>query len=194
MASPVGCVLVPFRELTPAQKTEAAALIRAAVPIYYRTLEDGEADRLIASEFDSPDGEMGNGYAALLEGQAVGIVCVYPLEELQERQFNSFQFLVRQLRPALAAAFIANAREIRAGLPPIEGEGEYLAFIAVANSVRGTGLADELLQEAVRRVKERPLHLTVRLDNVRALGFYRRHRFETVGQGAAFAHLRWLSD
>lgn len=194
MAPSKPIAIVPLRELTSEQRGAAAALVRAAVPIYFAPLDNDEADRIIAAEIDDPRTELECGQAAILDGEVAGIVCVYPTEELPERQFNSFQHAIRALSPASVPAFVANLREIREGLPAIEGDGVYLAFIAAAEEMRGSGLSVTLMEHAVRSAGPRPLFLMVHLDNQRARSFYRKQNFEDVAEGHAFALLRRPAD
>lgn len=190
MTSGCSFELVRFRDLPHTQRVEAAALVRAAVPVYYAPLDPLEADQIIAGEFTEPRTELEPGVAAMANGQVAGIICVYPLEDLEERQFNSFQHVLKSLSSDKVQPFMANLRQIRAELPAIPNEGVYLAFIAANENMRGTGLGDVLMDTAVRSADGRPLFLTVRLDNERALNFYRKHRFETVAEGVSFALLR----
>lgn len=186
--------IVPLRDLTSVQRPAAAALIRAAVPIYFAPLDTGEADRIITAEIDEPRTELEFGRAAIVDGQVAGIVCVYPIEELEERQFNSFQHAIRSLPAASVPAFVTNVRAIREGLPTIEGDGVYLAFIAAAPEMRGSGLGATLMKDALHSAGSRPLFLTVHLENQRARSFYRKQKFQHVSEGHSFALLRRSVD
>jgi putative acetyltransferase len=58
----------------------------------------------------------------------------------------------------------------------------YLDQIVVATDCQGRGIADMLVAEA-RRLSPAGLHLHVNQDNARAVRFYQKHGFLTVGEG-----------
>jgi putative acetyltransferase len=72
----------------------------------------------------------------------------------------------------------------------------YLDQIVVATDCQGLGIADMLLAEA-RRLSPAGLHLHVNQDNARAIRFYQKHGFATVGDGvnprsgAPIFHMSW---
>jgi putative acetyltransferase len=74
----------------------------------------------------------------------------------------------------------------------------YLDQIVVATADQGRGVADILLAEA-RRVSPAALDLHVNQDNARAVRFYQKHGFVTVGEdvnprsGAPIYRMRWES-
>jgi putative acetyltransferase len=74
----------------------------------------------------------------------------------------------------------------------------YLDQIVVAVADQGRGVADMLLAQA-RRLSPRGLDLHVNQDNARAIRFYQKHGFVTVGEdvnprsGAPIYRMRWES-
>ena len=78
----------------------------------------------------------------------------------------------------------------------VNPETGYVDQIVVGIEVQGFGAADVLLAEA-RRLSPAGLDLHVNRDNARALGFYQKHGFKTVGEdvnprsGAAVYKLSW---
>jgi len=74
----------------------------------------------------------------------------------------------------------------------------YLDQIVVATADQGHGIADILLAEA-RRISPAALDLHVNQDNARAIRFYEKHGFVTVGEdvnprsGAPIYRMRWQS-
>ena len=181
--------LTPVQGLTQELQQEAARLVRLAVPPYYQSLSFEAAEELIAAEFATPGTELEHCLAAVDGGRVLGILCTYPMQDMAERQYNSFQFVGRTLERADFAAFAANLRLLRSDFPEIDGEGEYLAFISVAEDVRGSGLANVLLDRAISHAALDPLFLTVRRDNERARAFYCKHGFEQVAAGTDYAFL-----
>jgi ribosomal protein S18 acetylase RimI-like enzyme len=112
------------------------------------------------------------------------------MDELAERQYRSVQLVARTLPRDEYARFAANLRDLRSGLPQIQGDGTYLAFIAVGTSEQGSGLAHKLMAEAIEAAGRKPLLLTVRNNNERARAFYTRHRFHLAAEGRDFSLLR----
>ncbi len=73
------------------------------------------------------------------------------------------------------------------GAPPVgfvtvDPRRGYLDQLAVAPAHRGSGVAD-LLMGAAKHLSPSVLELQVNRDNLRALGFYRRHGFRTIATG-----------
>lgn len=60
----------------------------------------------------------------------------------------------------------------------------YIDQLAVAPCAKGKGVASRLLAEA-RRLSPEGLRLDVNIDNPRAVRFYERENFVTVGEGLA---------
>jgi hypothetical protein len=179
----------PARELNGKQAIEAARLVRSALPGYYEAMGAENADLVIMSDFESSGAELEGCQAAVVNGSVKGILCTYPMAELEERQYRSVQLVARSLSAGDYRRFAANLRTLRSGLPTIAGEGTYLAFIAVDDSAKGSGLADQLMHEAVASAGSAPLLLTVRNDNRRARAFYERHGFESAEEGNQFSLL-----
>lgn len=180
----------PIRDLPPGARLQAARLVQSALPAYYKPLDPARADALVCAEF-AADGTELEHCDAILEGDDVrGIICTYGMEELAERQYNSFQAVARILRRDEFALFADNLRQLRADLPEIHGHGKYLAFIAVDPRDRGSGLADSLMGRAIETAAAEPLYLTVRNDNDRARAFYNRHDFALAAKGPGFSLLQ----
>jgi ribosomal protein S18 acetylase RimI-like enzyme len=112
------------------------------------------------------------------------------MDQLAERQYRSVQLVARTLPRDEYARFAVNLRDLRSGLPPIEGDGTYLAYIAVDPSKQGSGLAHKLMAEATAAAGRKPLLLTVRNNNSRARAFYTRHGFHLSVEGRDFSLLQ----
>ena len=69
-----------------------------------------------------------------------------------------------------------------AGFVAIDPESRWLDQIAVAPAHAGRGLAADLMTVA-EQIAGDSIRLDVNVDNPRALGFYRKRGFRTVGEG-----------
>jgi putative acetyltransferase len=82
------------------------------------------------------------------------------------------------------------------GVLVVNPQTGYLDQLVVATADQGRGIAGALLAQA-RRLSPQKLDLHVNLDNARAIGFYRKHGFVTVGEdvnprsGAPIYRMRW---
>jgi ribosomal protein S18 acetylase RimI-like enzyme len=182
-------VMRPTRELDHKQAIDAARLVRSALPGYFEAMGAENADSVIMSDFESSGTELQGCQAAVVDGSVAGILCTYPMAELAERQYRSVQLVARSLGADDYLRFAASLRTLRSGLPTIAGEGIYLAFIAVDDSAKGSGLANQIMREAVLAAGSAPLLLTVKNDNRRARTFYERHGFELAEEGNQFSLL-----
>jgi ribosomal protein S18 acetylase RimI-like enzyme len=153
-------------------------------------MEPAGAGIVVCRDFGEGGTELEPCLAATKGVEVRGILCTYPMDELAERQYRSVQLVARTLPRDEYARFAANLRDLRSGLPQIEGDGTYLAFIAVGTSEQGSGLAHKLMAEAIEAAGRKPLLLTVRNNNERARAFYTRHRFHLAAEGRDFSLLR----
>jgi putative acetyltransferase len=82
------------------------------------------------------------------------------------------------------------------GFVTVDPRTGYLDQIVVAPEAWGSDVAARLMAEA-RRIAPQGLDLKVNADNVRAIGFYRKHGFVDVGEavnelsGAPIRLMRW---
>ncbi|UUR06944.1 GNAT family N-acetyltransferase [Sphingomonas glaciei] len=176
--------------MTPGARLKAARLIQSALPGYYEAMGLEGADAVVTSEFGASGCELENCDAFIDAGAVLGVLCTYPMTELAERQYRSVQLVARTLSGDQYRSFAANLRDLRSGLPAVEGDGTYLAFIAVAAEAKGSGLANRVMNTAISSAGEGPLLLTVRNDNARAQAFYARHGFAVAAKGERFSLLR----
>ncbi len=75
-----------------------------------------------------------------------------------------------------------NVQDSIIGFVTVDPSTAYLDQLAVAPSVKGTGTALLLLNEA-RRLSPQGVILDVNQDNARALAFYEREGFERIAEG-----------
>lgn len=183
-------VMRPTRELDREEAAKAAQLVQSALPSYFGSMGSENAGSVITSDFNSNGTELEDCQAALAGGSVAGILCTYPMAELEERQYRSVQLVARTLAADDYRRFADNLRTLRSGLPTIAGDGTYLAFIAVDESAKGSGLANHLMQQAIATAGQAPLLLTVKNNNPRARSFYKRHGFAVADEGSQFSLLQ----
>jgi putative acetyltransferase len=108
-------------------------------------------------------------------------------EEMPAIDFSARKSWLCGHLPSLEAAgsvticgFDAEGRLV--GFVTVDPATGYLDQIAIASHAKGSGAAAALLSEA-RRISPHPVFLDVNQDNSRALHFYARQGFESVGAG-----------
>jgi putative acetyltransferase len=77
---------------------------------------------------------------------------------------------------ALSSIVVAERAGALIGFVTINGDSGYLDQLVVAPETWGSGVADELMQEAFR-LSPRGIDLHVNTDNARAIRFYEKHGF-----------------
>jgi putative acetyltransferase len=98
-----------------------------------------------------------------------------------------------------AAIVVAEAGGALVGFVTVDAATGYLDQIVVAPEAWGTGVAEMLLVEA-KRLSPARLDLHVNTDNVRAVGFYRKHGFAVAGEdvnprsGAPVYLMKWANS
>jgi putative acetyltransferase len=119
----------------------------------------------------------------------------YPAIDFQARRAWMADRLAEHRREG-AACVLAVAAERIVGLLVLNARTGYLDQIVVGAEQQGTGIADLLLAEAAR-LAPAGFSLHVNQDNARAIRFYEKHGFKTVGEdvnprsGAPIYRMRW---
>jgi len=90
------------------------------------------------------------------------------------------QALARRTRPR-GRHHRCEIDDVVVGFVTVDASNHYLDQIVVAPEAWGHGLAEVLLDEA-KRLSPSGLDLHVNKDNARAIGFYAKHGFATVGE------------
>jgi ribosomal protein S18 acetylase RimI-like enzyme len=174
--------LMLCRHLAPELRLDAAVLAYKAVPALYEPVAGGAVLEAIASDFLVDGSEVSGAEASVVNTTVQGIVAGFPAAELAARQGVGLHHMLGALPPDQLAPFVAHIRSFSAGVPSIPGEGRYLARLAVAESQRGSGLADRLLLKFLSDDgADAGTSLHVRADNGRAIAFYARHGFRSQG-------------
>jgi len=166
--------------LSEAQRIEAAKLATEAMSTLYEPLGD-EVLPVLANEFQVEGSELGDALG-LLDATVDGLIASYPAEEYQSRQRVSLHHALGNLSREGGAQLIAQLRLLADQIPQGGLEGQYVARFAVRSGLRGSGVADRLMDLFIADHPTVSLH--VRADNARAIGFYRRHGFvaKTAGE------------
>jgi putative acetyltransferase len=103
---------------------------------------------------------------------------------------------IAELERSGSRSFVAQHGDRIVGALVVNPDTGYLDQLVVATECQGRGIAALLLAEA-RRVAHCGLDLHVNQDNVRAIAFYRKHDFRTVGEdvnprsGAPIYRMSW---
>jgi putative acetyltransferase len=103
---------------------------------------------------------------------------------------------IAELERTGSQSFVAESDGRIVGALVVNPDTGYLDQLVVATDCQGRGLAAKLLAEA-RRVAPRGIDLHVNCDNARAIAFYRKHDFRTVGEdvnprsGAPIYRMSW---
>ena len=88
---------------------------------------------------------------------------------------------IAELERTGSQSFVAQHDGRIVGALVVNPDTGYLDQLVVATDCQGRGLAAILLAQA-RRVAPRGIDLHVNRDNARAIAFYRKHDFRTVGE------------
>ena len=103
---------------------------------------------------------------------------------------------IAELERTGSQSFVAQHDGRIVGALVVNPDTGYLDQLVVATDCQGRGLAAILLAQA-RRVAPRGIDLHVNRDNARAIAFYRKHDFRTVGEdvnprsGAPIYRMSW---
>jgi putative acetyltransferase len=103
---------------------------------------------------------------------------------------------IAELERSGSRSFVAERNDRIVGALVVNPDTGYLDQLVVATECQGRGIAAILLAEA-RRVTRGGLDLHVNQDNARAIAFYQKHDFQTVGEdvnprsGAPIYRMSW---
>jgi putative acetyltransferase len=106
---------------------------------------------------------------------------------------------IAELERSGSRSFVASRNGRIIGALVVNPETGYLDQFVVATDCQGTGVGDVLIAEA-RRLAPSGLDLHVNQDNARAVRFYEKHGFRTVGEdvnprsGAPIFRMRWRPE
>ena len=174
--------LVPCSALPEQDRLEAAKLAAEAMSSLYQPLGNA-ATAMLAGEFLVEGSELGDA-VALHHGAVEGMIASYPAEQYSSRQRVSFHHALGHLDRESGQKLIEQLRLLAGAIPQDGVAGEYVARFAVRDDLRGTGVADRLMNLFIADHPHVSLH--VRADNSRAIGLYRRHGFAERGDRRAF--------
>jgi ribosomal protein S18 acetylase RimI-like enzyme len=165
-------------------RKEAAALARAAIPLFYEPLPQDEVLHALANEFMEDGCELSESLAEVRNETVAGLIAAYPSSELRGRQQSSLHHLLSQMRAHEVAPFLIHVKLFSSGVPPVPAGTHYLARLSVIPEQRASGLADRLLSVLLSSCSGgEGLSLHVHSDNRRAIAFYQKHGFSIAGRG-----------
>ncbi len=174
--------LKPCRDLSEDDRFASAELAADAMSELYDPVRV-DVIPVLAAEFLVPESELGDAFVSIGSG-ITGIVAHYPATQLADRQTASLHHALRNLNSASAGMLITQLRRQSSRMPRGAAIGSYIARIAVLGSLRGDGTADDLISMFVASRPVVSLH--VLKENLRAVGFYRRHGFIERDASAEF--------
>lgn len=193
MDSTAGIPLVNLASLSDSCRLQAAFLVMESLPSYYRAEGIGAAKMAagIAQMIGFPKSEMENGFAALDNGEAVGILTFLPGASLPAARLTGAQVLLRNLGPESGGRFREHLKQYDADFGPVSLDSIYLSRLAIAEKYYGTGLAGRMMAKflAVGEVAgTKPGEFSLHVDraNSRATAFYRKHGFEVIASGTRY--------
>jgi ribosomal protein S18 acetylase RimI-like enzyme len=149
---------------------------------YYRLfgLPQAAVEALLVGLLRDPASEFGTAAFLLRNGSLAGFVSAFPSEQMFARRAQVLRALLGAAPdPAVARQRLQGFDGAGRKLPP---NSFYLAKLYLAPPLRGSGLADRLLERFVgagKRLGRWPC-LHVRRENAVALALYRRHGFKGV--------------
>lgn len=163
---------------------DLAELIFAALPDFYGMIpldHDSTLD-LLADEIRTEGTECSNPFVATCDAKLAGIICWFPVAELQARQQGSLLHIMRGLDRIARKQFRDFAAPSLALVAPVDtASGRYIARVAVPKTLRGTGLGSEMLQQFASLDPGQPITLHVDRENISAIGYYQRLGFTFSG-------------
>lgn len=167
------------------EEAEAARLIYESFREYYDLVPTGPEQRiaLIAAQIGLTNSELANTTVAIESGACVGVYSVLPSNALAVGQFVGLQRLMGVLAGEPRQRFRSAIEAFRGKVPVSPADSLHIARFAVAERMKGTGLADKMiahLRETPIAQEWRTLSLHVRANNKRARAFYERNGFTTL--------------
>lgn len=173
-------VLVDGAALDGPALDQAAAWLVAMDVEYYGLfdLPPTRVEAILAGCLRDPTSEFGTAAILMHGGEAAGLLCAFPAEEMFRRRMQVLRALLAAAPdPAAARRRLREFDGAGRWLPP---EGFYLAKLFLAPALRGGGWAGRLLDGFLGQARElgRQPCLHVRRDNAVARSLYRRYGFE----------------
>lgn len=179
--------LVNFTDISQSQKKASALLIMEALPEYY-SIEgvDGEemAAALVAL-MDVPESDVGAGFSAICDGEVVATMTHVPNQSVsvKKAQLTGTLGMLRKLSKESAQLMRDNLRDYSRAFPEVPEDRYYLARYTLSRRLRGTGLAQPLMEAwmalCVEHAGVETLLFSLHVDrsNHRAIGLYRKIGF-----------------
>ncbi len=174
-------MLLPPSALTPDQLGQAARLVCQAMPQFYATVAADRAREIVAAEMLGPDNELSDCLCSVADNAVTGVLCAYPAATQAQRQRAGLHHFAGSLDRDEVAVFFAHLKALREQIGPIGPVSHYLARLAVSESCRGSPLATEILGALLDMAGIGGVSLHVHADNARAIAFYRKSGFVSVG-------------
>jgi ribosomal protein S18 acetylase RimI-like enzyme len=120
---------------------------------------------------------------ACAEGVVAGVICSFPLEDLQARQMQSILHVMRSLDRSARKEFRETMVTGNHSVAPIcVSAGLYIARIAVATEMQGRGIGNEMLLRFIENAAGQPITLHVDRQNAAAVRLYERFGFVFDGR------------
>lgn len=169
-----------------------AEIIYIALPDFYGALplEMDATLNLIAAETRASGTECAAPLILKVDGKIAGVICSFPIAELQVRQQQSMLHIMRSLdqgsRKLFRKAMVGGSHSVA---PVFDLDGVYIARIALAKKYRGSGNGATMLRLFNDHKNNPAIALHVDRNNSIAIQFYKKQSFEFTGPSGDYKKL-----